>query len=191
MSPAQLLSQAEVDSLMTAMGTSQKFQARHTMTSPEWFTPSAIVNAARKVMGGIDLDPASCEEANQIVKAKKFYTKEDDGLTQPWNGMRLFINPPGGRGLVNAFWQKLMSEPAGAQIVWIGYSLEQLQTLQSHNLVTPLNFSMCVPTRRIQFVAPSGRKAGSPTHANYITYIGDNKDAFDEVFSEFGQVVIR
>jgi ParB family chromosome partitioning protein len=168
------------------------FKARHTMTSPEWFTPSSFVNAARDVMGGIDLDPGSCAEANEIVKARRFITKEQDGLAQVWDAARLFINPPGGRGLVTAFWQKLMrTRSEGFQAVWIGYSLEQLQTLQSHNAVTPLNFSMCVPNRRIQFVAPSGRKAGSPTHANYITYIGDNKEAFYDVFSEFGQVVIR
>ena len=33
--------------------------ARH-----DWHSPPEVVEAARRVMGGIDLDPASCEEAN-------------------------------------------------------------------------------------------------------------------------------
>jgi len=36
--------------------------------SDEYFTPVEIVDAARKVMGGINLDPASSLEANQKVK---------------------------------------------------------------------------------------------------------------------------
>ena len=47
-------------------------------------------------MGGIDLDPASCAEANKIVQAKQFYSQRDDGLKQPWFG-RIWLNPPYGR----------------------------------------------------------------------------------------------
>lgn len=190
------------------------FAARHTCDSPEWYTPAPFVEAARAVMGGIDLDPASHEEANRTVQARHFYTAEDDGLQQPWFG-RVFLNPPGGKhangeGLVGLFWLKLMRDWRVAvhpvdQFVWIGYSLEQLQTLQcikAHK--TPLDFALCVPNRRIAFVENEAKKAArqakllaagktpneksQPSHANYIAYGGPERQRFEDVFQGFGQV---
>lgn len=187
-------------------------QARHSMDSPEWYTPSPFVEAARAVMGGIDLDPASHEEANRTVRAARFYTAEEDGLSRPWYGL-LFINPPGGKdskgkALVPQFWRALMRSWARGEVsqaVWVGYSLEQLQTLQgtgAHH--TPIDYPICIPSRRIPFVENEAKKAermaklaaqgknphgkSQPSHANYITYLGPDVDAFERVFSEFGVV---
>jgi ParB family chromosome partitioning protein len=177
------------------------------MDSPEWYTPAAYVEAARAVMGGIDLDPASHEEANRTVKATRFYSEADDGLSQPWKG-RIFLNPPG--GLVPDFWRALMAawrDEVVSQAIWIGYSLEQLQTLQGASIFSPLDFPMCVTKRRIAFVENEAKRAArtakllaagkvpnaksSPSHGNYITYLGDQPSKFVQVFSAFGQVVIR
>ncbi len=46
-------------------------------------------------MGRIDLDPASCEAANAVVRAPKIFTARDNGFTREWNG-RVLLNPPGG-----------------------------------------------------------------------------------------------
>jgi hypothetical protein len=46
-------------------------------------------------MGVIDLDPASCEEANCTVKAQTFFSRKENGFTRAWYG-RVFLNPPGG-----------------------------------------------------------------------------------------------
>jgi ParB family chromosome partitioning protein len=59
----------------------------------EWYTPIKYIESARLVMGTIDLDPATSVIANEIVKAKTFYTKEDDGLTKSWFG-NVWLNPP-------------------------------------------------------------------------------------------------
>lgn len=175
--------------------------ARHSHDSPEWYTPSPFVEAARTVMGGIDLDPASHAEANRTVKALRFFTAEEDGLRQAWSG-RVFINPPG--GLVKEFWQKFRAD-SFTQGIWIGYSLEQLQTLQwAVQLKSPLHFPICVPRKRIPFVENEAKHAervakllaagkrpnqkSSPSHSNYIVYRGPHVDRFVEVFSQFGVV---
>ena len=179
------------------------FAARHSMDSPEWYTPAPIVEAARLLMGEIDLDPASHEDANQTVRAVRFYSVDDDGLKQRWFG-RVFVNPPG--GFVAPFWHKFNSNEF-TEGIWIGYSLEQLQTLQQIGAArTPLDFPFCVTSRRIAFVENEAKKAArfekliaagkvpnqksSPSHSNYISYRGWQRDKFAEVFRQFGQVVI-
>jgi len=48
--------------------------------SNEWYTPSKYVDAARRVMGGIDCDPASNEIAQAWIHAEEYYTIETDGM---------------------------------------------------------------------------------------------------------------
>src|SRR5690349_13723015 len=63
----------------------------------EKFTPQVIIAAARRVMPIIHLDPASCDRANQIVGAVRFYTKLENGLEQPWIADNIWLNHPYGK----------------------------------------------------------------------------------------------
>jgi hypothetical protein len=58
-------------------------------------TPVPIVESARKVLGFIDLDPASDAIANQAVQAERFYTLEENGFEKDWVAKTLWLNPPG------------------------------------------------------------------------------------------------
>ena len=58
-------------------------------------TPLCIGDSVNTVLGSVDLDVASDPIANQGIKARRFYTKEDDGYTASWVADNIFINPPG------------------------------------------------------------------------------------------------
>lgn len=69
---------------------------RHSTENNEFATPLWLVEKARYVLGGIDLDPASSHLVNREIGASKIFTLTENGLLQPcWNG-RVFLNCPGG-----------------------------------------------------------------------------------------------
>lgn len=63
----------------------------------DWQTPDEIIAAVLRAMGEIDLDPCSNSHEEPNIPAKTHYTKEDDGLANPWYG-RVYLNMPYGRG---------------------------------------------------------------------------------------------
>ena len=73
----------------------------------EWNTPPEILDAARQVLGGFDLDPASNAVAQRTVRARRYFTQEDDGLAKHWKG-RVWLNPPYATGLLASFIEKLV-----------------------------------------------------------------------------------
>lgn len=60
----------------------------------EYYSPEELTNAARLCMGSIELDPASCPEANLTINADQFFTKEDDGLKLLWRAKTVWMNHP-------------------------------------------------------------------------------------------------
>lgn len=179
--------------------------AQHSSASWEHFTPREVVAAARKTLGGIDLDPASCAKANKRIKAKQFFSVEDDGLTQPWRG-RVFLNPPGGsmvgaeglkasrdrwatKARVCAWWRKLVEEFDAGRVrsaIFVGFTLEILRSAQLGNegrWAEPFDFTRCYPRNRLQF------EGADPTHANVIVYLGGHDRRFRAFFEPFGRVV--
>lgn len=63
------------------------------LDNDEWYTPAYILEPARQALRIIDLDPASCATANEVVKATVYYEKLNDGLSLPWRGS-IWLNPP-------------------------------------------------------------------------------------------------
>lgn len=62
--------------------------------SAEWETPKDLYKGLVKHYGEFTLDPAATKEN---AMCKKYYTKEDDGLSKSWEGEKVFLNPPYGR----------------------------------------------------------------------------------------------
>lgn len=157
----------------------------HSSESNEWYTPPEYLEAVRAVMGGIDLDPASSELANQNVKAATYFTSEDDGLQHDWPG-KVFCNPPYG-GLQADFTAHLLGQYAKK------ITTEAILLVNSNSTETewfsPLwSLTLCFVQGRINYINPAGNTSTS-THGSVFIYMGDNRHRFREIFSAFGPVV--
>jgi hypothetical protein len=60
----------------------------------EWYTPHYVLEGVKHLLGGdITLDAFSSEEANKVVQAKFYFSKENSALKHNWFG-RVFMCPP-------------------------------------------------------------------------------------------------
>lgn len=154
--------------------------------SDEWYTPAEYIEAARAVMGDIDLDPATCRAAQETIRARAFFTKEDDGLVQSWHG-RVWLNPPYSASLVQGFVDKLCAEyDAGRMTEAVVLVNNATDTAWFHSLLA--RFPACVLRRRVPFWRP-GFSGGGARQGQVSFYLGPNVDRFRVVFSRFGVVV--
>ena len=148
----------------------------------EWYTPAEYIEAARFAMGSIDLDPASSEIANRIVKAAVFYTAESSGLEQKWTG-NVWLNPPYASDLIGKFIDKLIAERRNFRqaIVLVNNATE---TEWFSKLISVAS-AVCFPKSRVKFYMPNG-KTGAPLQGQAVVYIGENGQAFLKAFRDFG-----
>jgi hypothetical protein len=156
----------------------------------EWYTPPEYILLARRVMGGIDLDPASSVVAQEIVKAQAFYTAADDGLSMAWHG-RLWMNPPYKQPLVQQFIEKLVAElDSGAASQAIVLTNDSTDT-EWFRIAASRSKAICFASPRVKFLelSESGTLVpGSPLQGQAFFYMGDNQDKFAQVFSEAGLI---
>ena len=152
----------------------------------EWYTPSEYAELARSVMGSIDLDPASCDEANKTIKAKVYFTKETDGLSKPWVG-NIWCNPPYSRDLMPSFVEKLkQSFQNGSVSQAILVSHNNTDTAWFQSLATVAS-AICFPNKRIKFYR--GEEVAAPTNGQAFFYLGTQTEAFASAFGEVGFTV--
>ena len=178
-----------------------------------WYTPQVYIDAAREVMGDIDLDPATDDRVQKRIKAKEYYTVHTDGLIVPWFG-RVWLNSPYGPRL------KLFADKALYQ--WIVGNVDEMIFL-THTEETHSDWfqelgrhssAVCFHERPIEWVGDhtgvfeeiNGIKLDAPKEAHYkdvgvdldipytlhgsiFFYFGNNSDKFKEVFSKFGWVI--
>lgn len=156
--------------------------------SDNWYTPIWLIEAARSVMGEIDLDPCSCAQANLAVKAGCFYSKQDDGLSQNWMG-KVWLNPPYSMPLVKQFTDRLIEE-------WYGGLVSQACVLTRNATETKWCQSLlkesdrfCLLNKRVSFWHPD-KPVGSDKCGHVIFYFGKNAEDFERVFSAYGLVFI-
>lgn len=156
----------------------------------EWYTPPEIIDRVHRVLGGIDLDPASTVEANEVVKAKRFFTAEQDGLKQEWRG-RVFMNPPYAQPLIQHFCEKLVWHVRNGDIpeaIALVNNATETRWFQQFRFAAA---AICFPAGRIRFWQPDrdGTNIACPLQGQAVVYFGKHADKFEYVFVELGMIV--
>lgn len=154
----------------------------------EYYTPIEIVNAAREVMGSIDLDPFSSEKANEVVRAKIFYHKERDGFSHPWFG-NVWMNHPFSKANNKRCIKALVAE---FKYGYVNQACCITFTATSEKWFQPLlDFPQCYLAPRTNYYLPDGSLQRGTPKGSVVTYLGDNVNKFiDEFHDEFGKVKI-
>ena len=128
----------------------------------DWYTPPDIFVALGLIF---DLDPCSPGPAHW-VPARKIYTKEDDGLVQPWSGT-VFMNPPFGRRNGHVPWlRKFLAHGDGIAIV-----LAYTSSAWFHQWAVKAQ-TMCFPRGKTKFIRPDGSIGRAPGHGVVLLGMG-------------------
>lgn len=149
--------------------------------SDEHNTPSYIIEAAREVMGNIDLDPMSNELANEVISATTYYTKEDNGLDKKWFG-NVWLNPP--FSLSRLAIPKLVNSYEERDITQAVLLVKSDVSTQKYKLLYP--YSFCELDKRVKFISPDNN-CGSPFPV-VMFYLGRNFYKWSKVMSKYGKV---
>ena len=144
-------------------------------------------------MQTIDLDPASEPQANEIVRATKFFTADDNGLAQEWSG-RIWLNPPyttdpNKGATIIQFVDKLLAEYDVGNVteaIVLTYSSTQTAWF---NKLAEASAAIVFTDHRINFYpldVDRELKSSSARFGQAFFYFGSDPDKFYRVFRQFG-----
>ncbi len=153
----------------------------------EWFTPPEYAEAARQVLGAIDLDPASTPAANRVIQAAHIFTARDNGLEQQWDG-RVWMNPPYAQPLITQFCEKLAASVRAGSVPAACVLVNNATETQWFRAVADVSAAICFPLGRVRFWHPK-KDSATPLQGQAVLYIGRDVDRFCQMFADVGFLV--
>jgi len=170
-----------------------------TALGDHWRTPPAVLELARTVLGGLDLDPAATR-APSAHFAKQNYSR--GGLDRGWLG-RVYLNPPYSQ---LKLWIPHASQQVGATV--LALVPPSVGTSYWHRYVWPPNgqapwkweekradeprtaAAVAFPQGRIAFLDRRGRPCGGNRYESaFVLWRSDEHD--EEIVDRFCQVFAR
>lgn len=135
--------------------------------SDEWYTPPEIFAAIGETF---DLDPCSPGQGHW-VPAQRIITKEQDGLSAPWEGF-IFMNPPfGGRNGHVPWLKKFLQHGNGIAIVRAYTSAKWF-----HDYAIKAD-AILFPRGKTKFIRPDGSVGTAPGHGIVLLGMGNRAKA--------------
>ena len=157
--------------------------------SDEWYTPQEYIDAAKAVMGAIDLDPASSEMAQTVVRAGAYLTKWDNGLAMgAWIHQRIWLNPPYSNP--GTWIEMLLAQHDRGVYCQEAIVLVNNATETAWFQALLQRFPVCFPSKRIAFWRHDHANVGARQGQAFF-YLGPNVARFQEIFSQFGPILRR
>lgn len=160
----------------------------------DWCTPHNYVNAVKRCLGKIALDP--CSNQYSVVKALTTYARpKDDGLRLSWDFPTIYVNPPYGTdretGTRIKDWLKRCAnahQEHGSEVL----ALIPVATNTAHWKLYVFGAAKAVAflydTRLKFLVNGEGGGKGAPMSCAMV-YWGSEYEKFSNIFTEFGAVV--
>ena len=149
----------------------------------EWYTPAEYIEAARAVMGRIDVDPASSATANEVVQAEVYFTAEDNGLAFDWAG-RVWMNPPYSTNSIGKFASKLCQHFSDGEVKEAIVLVNNATETGWFQDMAALASAICFPRGRVKFWHKE--KDAMPLQGQAVLYFGAKAEAFQAAFAHFG-----
>ena len=157
--------------------------------NPESYTPEKYIEAARRVMGSIDLDPATNALAQETVKATEWFDEGENGLLQPWSGC-VFLNPPYSFPEIGQFIEKLMAEIECGNVTEAILLTNNNTDTKWWHLAATVASGVCFTLGRINFYKADGTIT-QPTNGQTFFYFGDKVEVFVDEFASIGLTLRR
>ena len=180
---SQLFSISGKDLLSIAEQKEKKAHVANNSGENEWYTPSYMIESARRVMGAIDLDPATSELANATVKASQIFTAEENGLEHAWHG-NVWMNPPYAQPLITQFSDKMVAELSNINQACVLVN-NATDTGWLQNMIKKCN-AVCFVKGRVKFIDKNGEPTGAPLQGQVVLYFGNNTKEFIKEFNTYG-----